>query len=414
MTILLIFGLALAAPSPAIVKPDYDAVIQLTGDMARERRDHSRALAGLQRKHEQAKRHPGKQEERLNLEFQIYALNSHHASMMDDLLQRTMSLYGIRPSRQRGTVVVPGPFRGAAVRWEPRFGSGALQRTVVTPSGTTIPLQVDPYEAVIWADGQVEITEEAFRSPGYLAALLLHESVHFDQYVTPGRGDRFRGLQLELEAHSQSSGRNNAAILGLTADELARIRRIHTAQIEAFQRHPDLLMMSMQFRAAEEARRSASDSFVQSGAAAAPLASPYQPAGPAPDYAPPNLVAPRAQTPPLAAANRAPDMEVIALAAAACREDWTAASSLLTEYFRLSAGDLVFLGRHASTETNLCHKALLSRIIVMRQADEVLDLPRLQSETQAVRNPPIYDEPLERPDRRPGGCIKRGVWFPQC
>lgn len=400
--LLRLFAVPVIAQQAPSTPQEFQELQAITTDMATERTGHARASAKLVARIK-ALKGPGHESTRQDLQAQLDALESHHASIMNDLLSRTMSLYRIRPSPPHGGVIVPGPFLGERVRWAPIYSPQRRVRRIERQDGTVMVLRAPGrYEAITWADGRVELTDEAFRNPAYLAAILLHESVHFEQYVTPGRGDRHGAVRLELEAPSRSSGQNTARILGLSADDVDRIHRIHTEQMEAFQRNPGQAMMWLQFAGADAAHDAALSDFEARLRDAEELARslrpawPTAPSPPEPMYPPASFVPSRAQpAPPNLTASRVASDGVRELVASACRRDWSAASRQLHEFSRLGPGDVAALGQHASSESEVCRKALLSRLVIMRQANESLDIARLQTLVQEALNPPLPDGPLD-------------------
>lgn len=413
MTALLLSILLPLAASPAAAQhalttlEEFAERDSITDDMASERKGHRTAIARLNEKKAKLKG-LANEAARAAIDLQIEALESHHASLMNDLLTRTMRLYRIEPRPPHGAVVVPGPFRGERVTWTPIYAARQTSRLVQRPDGTVMRLTADgPYEAIIWADGRVELTEDAFRNPRYLAALLLHEAVHFEQYVTPGRGDRNGAVRLELEAHSRSSGQNTARILGLSSDDVDRIHDIHTEQMRAFQRNPGQAMMWLQFAGAGEAQDDSLRNFEGSIREAASLLQPLRPAGPAASPASSIFPGARAQPalPQPLSAPRAASEEVRILLAAACRGDWASAATALSEYQRLGP-DLSLLGNLAQTENDPCRGSLLARLIIMKRANEPLDMARLQTEARAALAQPAFDSSpspaTEVPERERG------------
>ncbi|MDE2143325.1 MAG: hypothetical protein KGJ84_13025 [Elusimicrobia bacterium] len=61
-------------------------------------------------------------------------------------------------------------------------------------------------------------------SPGYLAAVIQHETIHFDQLTTPGRGDRMTPGAREVDAYLSMQGQNSDAVFQLTPAEKGIIK----------------------------------------------------------------------------------------------------------------------------------------------------------------------------------------------
>lgn len=185
------------------------------------------------------------------LTVQLEALKATHAAVMTDIVKRTVKLFDIQPGPTSGHIV-GGEFLNSTPPWSPVFAPQVEQRRVPVPNKPDVVMKAHgPYAGIAWADGTVELNEKAFLSPGYLAAIILHESVHYAQMTTVGRGDRISAVRAEIEAHSQSSGVEAAAAFGLTTDEKGKLKAAFTGNIKRFQNSPSMNMLSMQFAAVD-------------------------------------------------------------------------------------------------------------------------------------------------------------------
>lgn len=185
------------------------------------------------------------------LEQKLATLNAAHAVVMTDIVKRTVTLFDIQPGPTSGHIV-GGEFLNSTPSWAPVFAPQVPQKTIQVPNKPSITLTAHgPYAGITWADGTVELNEKAFLSPGYLAAVILHESVHYAQMTTVGRGDSITGVRAEIEAHSKSSGPEAAAAFGLTDIEKGKLKAAFTENIKRFQNRPNMNMMSLQFAGAD-------------------------------------------------------------------------------------------------------------------------------------------------------------------
>lgn len=356
-------------------------------------------------------------------EQQLTALDASHAAVMDGIVTRTVKLFKIAPNPTPGRMVI-GVVAGSAVTWRPTYAKDTTQRHILLPDGRVHTSVAGPNQGVTFEDGTVSVNDRAFDSAGYLGAVLYHESFHFEQNTTPGVGDVLNDEQKEIRAHSQSNGRLAEEVFGLTAEEKAKIQKVFEQQIEEFQKNAARAGPANRFGDApgdsESRRDRAASDFAGSPGAAAPLATPYalQPAGPTASSAERSGLAPASPSPArasegLAAAQRVPDEEVAALAAAACRGDWQTSEANLYAYPLLSDFHLRQLAARQSQ--NPCVHALLHRLVSLRRSGDPLSLARLRAETEAITTPPpdeLFIERESRAGRRP--CVQRGVWFKDC
>jgi hypothetical protein len=177
----------------------------------------------------------------------LASMDKTHRATVDDIIHRTVALYDIHPQDRDG-VVMPG-LAQRRPQWDPYYSPMHESRDVMTDSGGTRKIYAPAdYAAITWADGAVEVTDGALQySVGYLADILFHESIHFEQYTTRGRGDRINNYESELEAHSESSNPTVQETLGLTAAERNAVNRVFMGEIERFRRRSRSDTMSAQF-----------------------------------------------------------------------------------------------------------------------------------------------------------------------
>jgi len=219
--------------------------------MAGEKKSYEDGFRQLKARFEKVDGKIDKEPEIAALKQQLGTLNAAHAAIMTDIIKRTVVLFDIQPGPTSGRIV-GGEFIGSTPPWSPVFAPQAQQKIIEVANKPSITLSAHgPYAGITWADGTVELNEKAFISPGYLAAIILHESVHYAQMTTVGQGDSLTAVRAEILAHSKSSGREAAAAFGLTADEKGKLKSAFTENIKRFQNRPSMNMLSMQFAVAD-------------------------------------------------------------------------------------------------------------------------------------------------------------------
>lgn len=150
-------------------------------------------------------------------------------------MDETQIAYGIKPVRKSGKIVFPGSFSGNYATWKPKFGEMEQERRRTNSAGHTILMAVsDSYDAIAWENGDIVVTIEAFKSPGYLAAVINHETIHFEQMITPVRGHFTTASERERAAYNMMQGLTNRRFFQLTSTELALIKeRFEHAMLNA-------------------------------------------------------------------------------------------------------------------------------------------------------------------------------------
>ena len=122
-------------------------------------------------------------------------------------------------------IVLPNGFKDTYADYRPKFGKMEPTRVRNNRAGHSVAMGYpDSYAAITWENGDIVITIDAFLfSPGYLAAVVEHETIHFDQFTTPGRGDKMSPLAREREAYNVMLGPANANILKLSHAEVKTV-----------------------------------------------------------------------------------------------------------------------------------------------------------------------------------------------
>lgn len=161
---------------------------------------------------------------RVQLESDIAALKRQQILEFNHAIHLTLRDYDLvyvdpfdRVKMPQGVLVHPG-LAGKTATWIP-IAAATEERTLPLKNGDTRVLPVRPEDsALTGADGVTIIKPEAFTTPGLLALTLLHERKHFDQFTTPGQGDKFTSPELEIPAYeAQLYGMTK---VGLTPSEL--------------------------------------------------------------------------------------------------------------------------------------------------------------------------------------------------
>lgn len=145
-------------------------------------------------------------------------------------IEAVIDAYGIAPDRLSAPIVVKGSMEGKTATWSPFFGF-LDPRTIQDKNGFSKDIAVpedwkrEGLDGVTYPDGAIEMTEHAFSSLAMLAAYIIHETVHFDQKTTEGRGDNLTSYREEFEAYGATLNSKTILTLGLTASEVKAIER---------------------------------------------------------------------------------------------------------------------------------------------------------------------------------------------
>lgn len=240
-----------ALPAAALKRPQTKAELAelaaIGSLMASEKTAYEASFVRLKLAHDKAREKIDNEPQIAALEQQLATLNASHAVVMNNIVKRTVTLFDIQPGPTSGHIV-GGEFLNTSPPWSPTFAPQVEQKIILVPNKPSITLSAHgPYAGITWADGSVELNEKAFLSPGYLAAVIIHESVHFAQMTTVGRGDSITAVRAEIEAHSKSSSPDVAVLLGLTTAEEDLLKAAFRENIRRFQNNPSRSMISMQF-----------------------------------------------------------------------------------------------------------------------------------------------------------------------
>lgn len=117
-------------------------------------------------------------------------------------IHMTLQAYDLWPPSRSGTSVAPMT-KGRDITWMP-LARGPESRLVRDRNGKSydLPQPTKKHSGVTYHDGVTYLTQEAFLlGPGYLAMVLLHERVHFEQNITPGKGDAMSQAEADVEAY---------------------------------------------------------------------------------------------------------------------------------------------------------------------------------------------------------------------
>jgi PAS domain-containing protein len=132
---------------------------------------------------------------------ELNQLKQGRAALATQIIRQTIDAYGIKPDNFSAEVDY-GKFKSNRASWEPKFGLMEMDREVLDQKGQVLHMAAPgPHDAITWANGDIRITPAAFVSPGYLASVIDHETLHYDQLTTPGRGAKMSPRQRELEGY---------------------------------------------------------------------------------------------------------------------------------------------------------------------------------------------------------------------
>lgn len=154
------------------------------------------------------------------------SLKLQQASLCQSLLENTRFAYGIKPNRYSGKIVLPGGFKDTYADYRPRFGEMKQTHEKLNRGGHMIAMGYPgSYAAITWENGDIIVTIDAFKfSPGYLAAVITHETIHYDQITTVGRGNKMSRQAREREAYNTMIGLTNRPIFQLSPMELGVVK----------------------------------------------------------------------------------------------------------------------------------------------------------------------------------------------
>lgn len=144
-----------------------------------------------------------------------------------DIILRTYKLYGLKPSNYSAPIQ-DGKFKGDNASWAPKYHEWGVANDRMDQKGKDQTLRYhDPYGAVTWINGDIWITPDVLtESPAYLAAIILHETVHFEQFTDTFLAKTLTAIDRENRAYSEMQKSANVVALGLKSNEVAKINAI--------------------------------------------------------------------------------------------------------------------------------------------------------------------------------------------
>ncbi len=181
--------------------------------------------------------------------------------LYDKAIHAVIAAYGINPEHITGTLVGGGEFKGKEATWAPAFGN-IKSRSFKDYRGREVSVPpLDKASAMTWVDGQIVIGKDFFGSPALLAAGIIHETVHFEQFTTPGQGPcKPYDPTCELEAYKIELSAINA--LGLTPQEVHKIGTGMRDQMEQIKKKSGSTPFSV--LDPEPTKKSGDDDFINS------------------------------------------------------------------------------------------------------------------------------------------------------
>jgi len=161
-----------------------------------------------------------------DLSERIESLRGPNAALHNEVLRQAVEIFGLAPPQKKlFNRDKDGPFGGVGTTWQIWFQEGTSKYGMVDKHekprfGT---YDTSSFYGIAFADGMVWITPKAFQSGAFLAAVILHERVHFDQYTAPDgpNGHRPDLAMRELFARQAVLARRD--VLGLSDAELRRL-----------------------------------------------------------------------------------------------------------------------------------------------------------------------------------------------
>lgn len=163
-----------------------------------------------------------------------------------------IAAYDIHPPKSSANAAA-GLYENHAVTWSPRFGEMLTNHVYRDAKGRKIDeAHLEPgtrYLGITWADGQIVITPEVLFgqhqghtfSAGMIAAVIYHETLHFEQLTDPMSAQHMTGAALEFAAHMAMESRQ--ADFQLTTDEMKYISDALNKSLERNLKNPHVLMI---------------------------------------------------------------------------------------------------------------------------------------------------------------------------
>lgn len=237
-TPILAYAIAIRTPTTkedAVLKSDIAFLIQaFKGSKERQttlQKNHDEWLLKLPRDPAHIKETRRQAREKAKELFQnLKELEEARLKAADDAIQKTIQLYGLDPT---GLFDGNGNPRGKLTA---RYGD-FLYHKWTDASGTHVQEgQPDvSYLGLTWGDASVTITEDAFKSPGILAAVIVHERVHVDQ-MEQGTSGSMSAYEREKQPREAVLTDKAKAALGLTPADV----KVLDGAFKAFIANPEL------------------------------------------------------------------------------------------------------------------------------------------------------------------------------
>ena len=166
----------------------------------------------------------------------------------EDAIKAVIAAYGIKPKHETGALYL-GTLSGTkAVRWDPIL-SERQNRDAKNAAGETVHLHHPPSSALTWSNGQITVSQKSFfytaknpgeitffATPALLASIIIHETVHYEQYTNPK--DASMSL-FSMEEESYSTQMNAGSVIGLSNDEENLINHAMITELKWVKAHPN-------------------------------------------------------------------------------------------------------------------------------------------------------------------------------
>lgn len=154
------------------------------------------------------------------LDSGIRSLDHAIAGLGESALDLTLDVFGLTPVGDR-RILDDSDFHGQPAPFRVQFSNSRTHRAFNPKTGK---LEVSHFEkstvmGISWEDGTITITEQALRSPGILAATLVHEIVHYNQRTLP-HGVSRNAMEREVSAFGSVLSNETILKLGLTAEDV--------------------------------------------------------------------------------------------------------------------------------------------------------------------------------------------------
>lgn len=142
----------------------------------------------------------------------------------------TLEIYGIAPTDTGRLILERSDYKNSGATYRVLFAKKATHKARNPRTGESEAFSVASPKllGVTWPDGTISITENALRSPGILAATLVHETVHYDQRTLP-HGARVGQLDREVSAFGSALSNDAQLKLGLTKADVDYLKEVHAA-----------------------------------------------------------------------------------------------------------------------------------------------------------------------------------------